>query len=209
MRQLPLEISRAAQPDFANFIPGPNAEALARVRELAQGTLAERILYLWGEAGCGRSHLLRAAARANPALVVADDVHALDAAAEQALFVAINEARDGGPAVLAAGDQPPARLALRADLKSRLAWGLVYQLAPLADADKARHLKALAAERGLLLSDDVVGYLLARLPRDMASLRAVMEVLDRYSLMRQRGITLPLVREALAEEILGGQRPGR
>jgi DnaA family protein len=98
---------------------------------------------------------------------------------------------------------------LRADLKSRLAWGLVYQLAPLADADKARHLKALAAERGLLLSDDVVGYLLARLPRDMASLRAVMEVLDRYSLMRQRGITLPLVREALAEEILGGQRPGR
>lgn len=209
MRQLPLEISSPAEPDFANFVAGPNAEALARVRELAHGALAERIIYLWGERGCGRSHLLRAAARTNPQLVVADDVQALDAEAEQALFVAINEARDGGPAVLAAGDKAPAQLALRADLKSRLAWGLVYQLVPPGDADKARHLKALAAERGLLLSDDVIAYLLARLPRDMASLRAVMEVLDRYSLMRQRGLTLPLVREALAEEILGGQPTGR
>ena len=209
MRQLPLEIAPSVEPDFDNFVPGPNVEALARVRSLAAGTLGERIVYLWGESGSGRSHLLRAAARANPALVVADDVHALDAAAQQALFVAINEARERGPGVLAAGDQPPARLELRADLKSRLAWGLVYQLAPLADADKARHLKALAAERGLLLSDDVVSYLLTRLPRDMASLRSVMEVLDRYSLMRQRALTLPLVREALAEEILGGQRPER
>jgi len=205
MRQLPLEISRAADPDFANFVPGANAEALARVRELAHGELTERIVYLWGERGCGRSHLLSAAARVNPQLIVADDVQALDPGAAQALFVAINEAREGGPAVLAAGDKPPRQLALRADLKSRLAWGLVYQLAPLGDADKAHHLKALAAERGLLLSDDVVAYLLSRLPRDLASLRAVMEVLDRYSLMRQRGITLPLVREALAEEILGGQ----
>lgn len=209
MQQLPLAISPRPQPAFDNFVPGPNAEALARVRSLAAGTLDERIVYLWGEAGSGRSHLLGAAAHANPALVLADDVERLRAAEQHALFVAINEAREGGPAVLAAGDQPPAQLALRADLKSRLAWGLVYQLVPLSDADKARHLKALAAGRGLLLSDDVTSYLLTRLPRDMSSLAAVMEVLDRYSLMRQRALTLPLVREALAQEIVGGQLRGR
>jgi DnaA family protein len=209
MQQLPLGISQPAQPAFDNFVAGPNAEALARVRELASGTLDERIVYLWGEPGSGRSHLLRAAARANPSLVVADDVERLDAAAQQALFVAINEARDGGPGVLAAGDRPPARLALRADLSTRLAWGLVYQLAPLGDEDKARHLKTVAAARGLQLSDDIVGYLLTRLPRDMASLQSVVEVLDRYSLIRKRALTLPLVREALAEEILGGQPPNR
>ena len=153
--------------------------------------------------------MLRAAARSNPSLVVAGDVERLDASAQQALFIAINEARDGGPGVLAAGDKPPAQLALRADLSTRLAWGLVYQLAPLGDEDKARHLKTVAAERGLQLSDDIVGYLLTRLPRDMASLQSVVEVLDRYSLMRKRPLTLPLVREALAEEILGGQPPGR
>jgi len=209
MQQLPLAISPPPEPAFDNFVAGPNAEALARVRQLAAGTLGERIVYLWGEAGSGRSHLLAAAARASPALVVADDVQRLGAAEQHALFVAINEAREGGSAVLAAGDQPPAHLALRPDLRSRLAWGLVYQLLPLSDADKARHLKALAGARGLLLSDEVVAYLLARLPRDMASLQAVMEVLDRYSLMRQRPLTLPLVREALAQEILGGQVRGR
>lgn len=209
MQQLPLAISPRPEPAFDNFVPGPNAEALARVRQLAAGTLGERIVYLWGEAGSGRSHLLSAAARARPALVVADDVQRLVAAEQHALFVAINEAREGGPAVLAAGDQPPARLALRADLRSRLAWGLVYQLLPPSDADKAQHLKALASARGLLLSDEVVAYLLARLPRDLASLQAVMEVLDRYSLMRQRALTLPLVREALAQEIVGGQLRGR
>ena len=209
MQQLALAISPRPQPAFDNFVPGPNAEALARVRQLAAGTLDERIVYLWGEAGSGRSHLLAAAARVNRALVVADDVERLAAAEQHALFVAINEAREGGPAVLAAGDQPPAQLRLRADLKSRLAWGLVYQLLPLSDIDKARHLKALADARGLLLSDDVVAYLLTRLPRDMASLQAVMEVLDRYSLMRQRALTLPLVREALAQEMVGGQASTR
>ena len=209
MQQLPLRISQPAEPAFDNFVAGPNAEALARVRELASGTLGERIVYLWGEAGSGRSHLLRAAARSNPSLVVADDVERLDASAQQALFSAINEARDGGPGVLAAGDKPPAQLALRADLSTRLAWGLVYQLAPLGDEDKARHLKTVAAERGLQLSDDIVGYLLTRLPRDMTSLRSIMEVLDRYSLMRKKPLTLPLVREALGQEFLGGQSRAR
>jgi DnaA family protein len=208
MQQLPLQISPPIEPDFGNFVAGPNGEALARVRELAAGTSRERIVYLWGAPGCGRTHLLRAAARANAALVVADDVHTLDAGAEQALFVAINQARDGGPGVLAAGPKPPAQLALRPDVRTRLAWGLVYELLPVGDDDKARHLKSLAHARGLQLSDDIVRYLLTRLPRDLASLQAVLEVLDRHSLIRQRALTLPLVKEALSEHFSGGQPPG-
>lgn len=209
MRQIPLEISPALEADFANFVVGPNGEALARVRELAEGNPRERIVYVWGAPGCGRSHLLRAAARANPSLVVADDVEKLDPSSQQALFVAINEARDAGPGVLAAGPKPPAQLDLRADLRTRLAWGLVYELLPVGDEDKARHLKTLAEVRGLQLSDDILRYLLTRLPRDLASLQAVLEVLDRYSLMRQRALTLPLVKEALAEEFPSGHPPGR
>lgn len=199
-RQLPLEISPPADPALDNFIPGANAEALERVRALAEGRLSEAILYLWGEAGSGRSHLLRAAARANPGLVVVDDVETLDAAAQQALFVAINAAREGQAAVLASGSAPPAGLALREDLRTRLGWGLVYQLRPLTDAEKALHLRAEARRRGLRLTDEVVWYLLHRLPRDVASLNAVLERLDRHSLARQRPITLPLIREALSEE---------
>ena len=198
MQQLPLDISPPEAPGFDNYIAGANAEALAAVRSLATGTLRESIVYLWGAPGSGRSHLLRAAQSANPQLTIADDVHAVDAQAQQALFVAINAAREAGRGVLAAGDKPPAALLLREDLRTRLAWGLVYELRPLGDEAKRAHLGALAARRGLQLSPEVAAYLLARLPRDFRSLNRVMEALDRHSLARQRGLSVPLVREALA-----------
>ena len=196
MQQLPLEISPPAEPDFGSFIAGANSEALARVRSLAAGELREAIVYLWGAAGSGRTHLLRAAARVNPNLVIADDVEALDAAAQQQLFNAINSSAR----VLAAGGTAPGGLALREDLRTRLAWGLVYQLKPLSDADKGRHLRAEAVRRGLRLSDEVVGYLLTRFPRDLPSLNRVLDALDRYSLAAKRPVTLPLVREALEKK---------
>lgn len=200
MQQLPLEISPRPEASFANFVPGENGEALAAVRALAAGQLREAIVYLWGEPGCGRTHLLRAAARENPGLTIADDVETLDAAALQALFVAINDARDGHAAVLAAGSAPPAQLALRDDLRTRLAWGLVYQVKRLSEPEKREHLRAAARARGLQLGDEVVDYLLARLPRDLSSLNATLDRLDRVSLAKQRPLTIPLVREALVDD---------
>jgi DnaA family protein len=200
MQQLVLDIGPAPEPDFENYVAGANAEALARVRSLAAGALPEAIVYLWGEPGSGRTHLLRAALKVNPLLVVADNVETLDDSAQQRLFAAVNAAREGEPPVLAAGRHPPAQLALREDLRTRLAWGLVYQLKPLTDAEKAVHLHAQAARRGVPLSDEVIGYLLRRLPRDLSSLNAVVEALDRYSLATKRAVTLPLVREALEKK---------
>jgi DnaA family protein len=201
MRQLPLEISPPAAPSLDNFVAGANAEALATVRALAAGSLSEAIVYLWGERGSGRSHLLRAATRANPGLIAADDVETLDPTAQQTLFNAINAARDGGPAVLAAGGAPPGQLTLRDDLRSRLGWGLVYQLRAPGDAEKAGYLRAEAARRGLRLPEEVLAYLLSHLPRDLASLNAVLDSLDRYSLASQRPLTVPLVREALQKTL--------
>ena len=194
-RQFALPISPPPEPTLENFVPGANAELLARLRELAAGELAESVLYLWGEAGSGRSHLLAASAR--PGLVVADDVERLDAAGQVALFNAINAARDAGGTVLAAGHAPPAQLALREDLKSRLAWGLVYQVKPLTDAEKALTLHGEAARRGLRLSDEVVWYLLTHVRRDLRSLIALLDRIDRASLEQRRAVTLPLVRELI------------
>ncbi len=194
-RQLALPISAPPEPTLDNFVPGSNAELLARLCELAAGRLAESVIYLWGEAGSGRSHLLRASAR--PGLSVADDVERLDEGAQVALFNAINHAREAGSSVLAAGNAPPAQLALREDLRSRLGWGLVYQVKPLTDAEKAMFLHAEATRRGLKLPDEVVWYLLTHVRRDMPSLGAILEHLDRTSLEQRRPVTLPLVREAL------------
>src|SRR3989442_10308786 len=101
--QLPLEIFPAPEPSLDNYVAGANAEALERVRALAAGRLQEAIVYLWGEAGSGRSHLLRAAARANPGLVLADDVGTPGAPTQQSLFMAINAPRARAAPVLAAG----------------------------------------------------------------------------------------------------------
>ena len=76
MKQLALGISPPPQPTLDNFVPGANAELVERLRELTSGNFPESIVYLWGEAGSGRSHLLRACARAG--LHLADDVEMLD-----------------------------------------------------------------------------------------------------------------------------------
>jgi len=194
-RQLALPISPPPEPTLDNFVTGANAELLARLRELAAGELPESVLYLWGGPGSGRSHLLEASLR--PGLVAADDVERLDEPRQIALFNAINAARDTGGTVLAAGNAPPAQLALREDLKSRLAWGLVYQVKPLTDAEKALYLHGEAARRGLKLSDEVVWYLLTHVRRDLHSLAGLLDRLDRASLEQRRAVTLPLVRELI------------
>ena len=195
MKQLALAISPPPQPTLDNFVPGGNAELLAHLRRLQAGRFTEGVLYLWGEAGCGKSHLLAACA-GQPAV---DDVEKLDEAAQIALFNAINEARLQGGAVLAAGSAPPAQLPLREDLRSRLAWGLVYQVKPPSDEERAAYLRTESARRGIALADEVIAYLLTRMRRDLRSLASVLEKLDQYSLETKRPITLPLVREALKE----------
>jgi DnaA family protein len=68
---------------------------------------------------------------------------------------------------------------------------------PLSDVQKMDHLRAEAGRRGLQLGEDVVAYLLTRLPRDLYSLNSFLDLLDRESLAKQRPLTIPLVREAL------------
>lgn len=194
-RQLALPLQPPPAPTLDNFVPGRNGELVARLRELRAGRGTEAVLYLWGSAGSGRSHLLRACERHD--VRIADDVERLEDPAQVELFHAINRARESGGTVLAAGALPPARLALREDLRSRLAWGLVYEVLPLSDEERSVYLLGEAARRGMRLTDEVADYLLARVRRDMASLGAILDHLDRVSLERRRAVTLPLVREVL------------
>jgi len=218
--QLVLELAPAPPPAFANFVAGRNGEALAALVALGQREAGERFVYLWGDAGGGRTHLLHAtvaAARsfgmeahyvapgdwpgrtfAADALLAADDVDRLDAASQVALFDAFNRLKSGGGRLVAAGSAAPRDLDLRDDLRTRLGSGLAFQVHPLSDAEKSEAMRARARARGMDLGDEMIAYLLARLPRDMGALAAVVDALDRYSLARKRPLTIALAREALA-----------
>jgi DnaA family protein len=198
MRQLLLDLTQAPEPTFANFVPGGNAELLGVVRAAARGDVPEPVVYMWGDPAAGKSHLahsLAAEARPGLRLRVVDDVDRLDADAQAELFNAFIE-RDFD-FLLATSRMAPADLPLRRDLATRLATGLTFHVAPLSDAEKREALAAHARDRGFDLSEDVARYLLTRARRDMGSLMAALEALDRYSLETGRPVTVPLLKAAL------------
>lgn len=204
-RQLTLDLVKPPRPSLDNFVVGRNAEVVAALRSLVIGA-GERFIYLWGETGAGRSHLLQAlgleprpgevpAFDARQHLYVVDDVDLLSESQQQRLFVLLNEIRaDGTARFVGAGNAAPMHLALRDDVRTRLAWGLVYQVHALSDDEKAQALSAHAASRGLVLSAEVIDYLLTHMPRDMRTLVAVVDALDTYALSVKKQLTVPLVR---------------
>lgn len=214
MRQLILDLLPEAVPSLDNFVVGGNGEALAGLAQWLAATHPESSLYLWGEAGSGKTHLLRACGAcyldaaeghslpgtdAAASFFAVDNVEALDDTGQIALFNLFNRLRASGGKLLTAGNAPPQRLALREDLRTRLGYGLLFRLQTLTDAEKVAALAAQAKARGLRLPPETFAYLLARAPRDMRSLSAILVALDRYSLENQRPITLPLLREVLNE----------
>lgn len=204
-RQLTLDLVNPPQPSLDNFVVGRNAEVIAALRAIVGGS-GEQFVYLWGETGAGRTHLLKALGsetaqhevpewHAKRRVYTVDDVEGLRESEQQRLFVLLNEIRSAGTArFIATGNAAPMHLTLRDDLRTRLGWGLVYQLHPLSDEEKARALSAHAASRGLTLSADVVEYLLTHMPRDMRTLVAVVDALDTYALSMKKPLTVPLVR---------------
>jgi DnaA-homolog protein len=222
MKQLALSLAPPPAQALDNFFPGRNVELLNLLGNLVAGRSVERCIYLWGEAGSGRSHLLRATiaalnaaglaclfiSRGDPIpepstdlrAVALDDVEILDARNQRAFFNLYNQLRERAGIVLAAGDAPPARLKLRPELVTRLGWGLVFQVQALTDDEKALALKRHAASRSFDLPDGVIDYLLHHQSRDLPSLMSVLDALDRHSLEAKRPITLPLLKELLRPE---------
>jgi DnaA family protein len=223
--QLPLALRYPPDQRFETYVAAP-ACALAQLRALAQVANADW-LYLAGPAGVGKTHLALAVCAAAEAVrrraaflplkaasgrlqgaldafhgdVIALD--GLDAIAgmrddEIALFDFHNRARNDGITVLYTAQATPDGLALSLpDLRSRLGQCTRITLSPLDDEGRREVLRERAQRRGLVLDDPALDWLLRRVDRDLASLTALLDRLDRASLAAQRRITVPFLRQTL------------
>ncbi|SFF11421.1 DnaA regulatory inactivator Hda [Nitrosomonas sp. Nm166] len=221
MQQLLLDIQSTPLPTLVNFVPGRNTELLQALTNILSKLEKERFVYLWGGLGCGKSHLLHAMVDActqknlkavyfsakkhgkfsidsDVDCIAIDDIDCLNASAQIELFNLYNQLRDeGNTFLLMSGVAAPMYLDMRQDLVTRLGWGLVYQVHELTEAEKIQAMKSHAADCGFDLPQEVCLYLLRHGRRDLPSLMMTLDALDRYSLVHQRQITIPLLRELL------------
>lgn len=134
-------------------------------------------------------------------LLAIDDVDAIagNRAAEHALFDLYNRCKMEKSTLIFGAAQAPAQIGISLpDLTSRLAVCAQVALKPMDEAGRRAVLIQRAASRGLVLDAAVLDWLFAHHARDLGSLTALFERIDKAALAAQRRITVPFLRELLA-----------
>jgi DnaA family protein len=225
--QLPVQFEFRANQSFEDFYPGDNQEVVDQLKATASGK-GELLIFLWGGYGFGKSHLLQACCQTayqqtipafyldlatsviDPSLfdglddypiVCLDNVNAVAGQdeLEPALFNFFNAQRERNNRLILSASCAPYSLAFSlADLRTRMSWGLSLKIQPLSDDDKATALIQKAKRMGFEIAPRVARFLLTHYDRDLASLWLMLEKLDWASLAAQRRLTIPFLKEVLA-----------
>ena len=221
-RQLSLLFDIKPAPSFDNFVTGRNMELVDKLKSVCSRVFDERFIYIWGNKGTGKSHLLSAMRNLSDesgmstfffrdnqkikkhrslcgsSLLLVDDVHLRTDSDQYFIFDWYNELKANHGALVVAGDKPPSALNIRADLLTRLGWGLVYRVHELTDSQKLEAMVKYSLERGFYLSSEVINYVLRHRARDLNCLLEILEGIDYYSIETRRRVTVPLVKEFFA-----------
>lgn len=225
--QLPLNIQLRDNASFASFYVGDNLQTVKALTDLSSGLAEPFLYLWGPEgsgkthllqATCNAANEMNVASVYLPLqqwqtlsplllqdlekvpLVCLDNVEAIvgNAIWEEALFHAFNKMKATQTRLVVAAEFSPLTLPLQLlDLKSRLAWGVTYQLHRLNDEQKLQALILRAEGRGLTLNDTVGRFILSRSSRDMNQLFKTLEMLDEASLAEQRRLTIPFVKHIL------------
>lgn len=135
-----------------------------------------------------------------PSFICVDNVDAWagDDVREQALFSIVERAKQNNWSILITANKKPGDIDINlADLVSRLNSGVVYGLSQLSEETKFAAIKLRAKERGLMMQDDAIRYLLTHYARDNKTLFATIDRLDKASLVAKRKVTVRFLQQVL------------
>lgn len=230
IRQLHLPIRLRDSVSVDNFFPAGNEEVFAAFNGWLNGDTDKSVLFLHGVAGSGRSHLLQAACcfvseKERPSIYVPagepdisgefisqldpestvciDDLDQVvgDEHWEEAVLEVHERLLSSNGRLLLAALQPPRALGLTLpDLATRLAAGGVYRIRPLTERELPRAMQLRARRRGLELPDEVVEYLLRRVPRNSEAIFDLLDRVDEAAFAKKRRLTVPFIREFEKEQ---------
>ena len=219
MNQLIFDFAERGYPGFDKFLGTENAELVYVLQHKH-----DPFIYVWGEEGAGKSHLLRAwvaqaldagkkavyiDAAATPLTEAAfeaeylaiDQIEKLGNEEQALLFAVFNRFRNSGKGfLLLSSEHTPQQLVIREDLRTRMAYCLVYEVKPLTDQEKIDALVSMAAARQVTIDHEIFEYLLNHWRRDMDSLMQMLDTLDNYAVTMGKRITLPLLRQLLKQQ---------
>lgn len=120
---------------------------------------------------------------------------------ELAFFNFFNQHRDRGHKLIVSASSAPNDIAIQLpDLKTRLNWGLSLKIQPLTDSDLIAALIFKANQMGFEIAPQAGRFLLTHYDRDLTSLWALLEKLDKASLAAKRKLTIPFLKQILDEE---------
>ncbi len=228
--QVPLQFEFQSNQTFASFFPGNNAEIIGQLLAMA-GDGGEQQVFLWGDAGSGKTHLLQACCQQAKALgkdpfylafskdqlpapamlegledmelVCLDEVQHVAGHREwqEALFNFYNLHRQNNHKLVLAADCPPKYLPFELlDLKTRMSWGLTLKIQPLRDDQLIEALTHKAHFLGFDIPPAVGRFLLNHYVHDLPALWLLLEKIDRATLAAQRKLTIPFLKQILADE---------
>ncbi|TQV84532.1 DnaA regulatory inactivator Hda [Aliikangiella coralliicola] len=225
MLQLPLNVQLNDNANFDNFLSGDNLQLVEKLTKLT-ATSAE-FIFVWGSAESGKTHLAQALCNhfnqqawsaaylplANRdlsaeildgmsvmELVCIDDLASVekDKAWEEGLFDLYNNLKLEQKNLVVFSASPPAKSSIKlADLKSRLSAMEIYKIEPLNDEQKITLLQKRAANRGMDVPADVAKFILSRQSRSVSDLIDILDQIDHSSMVLQRKVTIPLIKEIL------------
>lgn len=178
-------------------------------------------LALAGPPGCGKTHLASVWSAASGAQFVSvealaegrvgtsddgpfilDNAHSAmgRGACERSLFHLLNRLHGRRGRLLLTGAARPARWPVElADLASRLAAVPVAEIDPPDDELMAALLVKLFGDRQVAVGKDVIRFMATRMERSFEAARNLVEACDRRALAERRAVTIPLVRDVLAD----------